>query len=951
MLSKQASAASLLVALAAIGVLDCQHAHGQVANPPRGAQLAGAPLAAKAAEYTGRVLTRPRSAQDWRRAGLDQQAAIARRAAALARVEPSIMRRFPEVDEVLLAVPAGMTDVQYVAALLATGDYQYVEPDWLVHAALVPNDPMYGLQWHLPKISAPAAWNLTTGSSSVIIAICDSGIDLDHPDLAGALVSGYNAVDQLPQSSGGQVDGLTNHGTQVAGSAAAIGNNATGVCGVGWNLRLMPVRVSNQPNDSATISDINAGARWAVDHGAKIINASFSGVHSASVQTTGEYIRNAGGIYVWAAGNASTSLGLSDPLDVVIVSGTDQNDAAATFTNYGRGIDIAAPAVAIQTTNLGGYGPINGTSFAAPIACGTFGLLWSLNPALSSKAVEAIVATTATDLGAPGEDDIFGSGRINAFAAAQLAATAATTPLAPIVRNDRAALLDVSPQVIDVLRNDVDLNGKAIDISSFPATTTTGAMLSLTTTGDPNAPHALSYQPPAAFEGIDSFTYSASDPTALSNSASVQVGVVHSIPFAPPVTITVANAFASPAELDAVDLDGDGDLDLAGTYIDTINTMRFFRNDGQGAFTHVGGVPLSSFSRVVADYGEFTSDTCRDIVFVEPLANRLCVSAGNCNLGFAAPIINTLASVNSIVAATAAGQALDFNSDGKRDIAVTQNGFPGAIRIMLGDGAGHFASSGSIQPIDSPGMLRAADMTGDGVPEIVCGGAGFGTITIMRIGPAGQILSSREFAAGGPVSDLALTDHDEDGDLDVITITSGAVGAIPAVRILRNNGAGVLSPVEVINATGDFTQAVVADDLDGDGDGDFATANLLSNNVSVFPGLPGGVTLGVSSLLGAPVGVHDVAGGDFDGDGDGDLAAMLITVLGNQRLMIFENLATPLAGPGDLNGDGVVDVNDLLIVITQWGACPAPPALCAGDANHDSVVDVNDLLIVITNWG
>jgi len=237
------------------------------------------------------------------------------------------------------------------------------------------------------------------------------------------------------------------------------------------------------------------------------------------------------------------------------------------------------------------------------------------------------------------------------------------------------------------------------------------------------------------------------------------------------------------------------------------------------------------------------------------------------------------------------------------------------------------------------------------VPEIVCGGAGFGTITIMRIGPAGQILSSQEFAAGGPVSDLALTDHDEDGDLDVIIITTGAVGAIPAVRILRNNGAGVLSPVEVINATGDFTQAVVADDLDGDGDGDFATANLLSNNVSVFPGLPGGVTLGVSSLLGAPVGVHDVAGGDFDGDGAGDLAAMLITVLGNQRLMIFENLAAPLAGPGDLNGDGVVDVNDLLIVITQWGACPASPAMCTGDANHDSVVDVNDLLIVITNWG
>ena len=144
-------------------------------------------------------------------------------------------------------------------------------------------------QWHLAMINALDAWDIETGNPALIIAICDSGIDTDHPDLAGALVPGYNAVDGLPQSEGGEVEGLTNHGTQVAGTAAAIGNNGIGVSGVCWDLSIMPIRVSNVANDMAFLSDLNAGARWAASNGARIVNVSFSGVTSSTVAESGAF--------------------------------------------------------------------------------------------------------------------------------------------------------------------------------------------------------------------------------------------------------------------------------------------------------------------------------------------------------------------------------------------------------------------------------------------------------------------------------------------------------------------------------------------------------------------------------------------------------------------------------------------------------------------------------------
>ena len=384
-------------------------------------------------------------------------------------------------------------------------------------------------------IDALGAWDITTGDPNLVIAICDSGIDTDHPDLAGALVPGYNAVDGLPESEGGAIEGLTDHGTQVAGTAAAIGDNGVGVTGVCWSLGIMPVRVSNVANDTAFLSDINSGARWAASNGARIVNVSFTGATTSAVAESGAFIRALGGVYVWAAGNAASSLGFADPPDVVIVGATDHNDGLAWFSNTGRAIDVAAPGTDIVTTNLGGWGPIDGTSFSSPMTAGVFGLVWSINPDLTPQAAETALKATALDLGASGEDDTFGAGRIDARAAAQLALDALEGDVAPIAIDDLGGSLDAAGAIIDVLANDVDLDGDPISIAAFDPSTPSGGVVEMVPV--PGGESALSYTPAADFEGIDVFSYTVADEGGLTDDALVRVTSVHVPPFADPVAI------------------------------------------------------------------------------------------------------------------------------------------------------------------------------------------------------------------------------------------------------------------------------------------------------------------------------------------------------------------------------------------------------------------------------
>ena len=307
-------------------------------------------------------------------------------------------------------------------ALRRHANVEFAEPDEMLAPEAVPNDSYYSSEWHLPKIGAPAAWELTTGSSSVIIAILDTGVDGTHPELSAKMLPGWNVYDNNSDTSD-----VYGHGTSVAGVAAATSNNGAGVASVAWGCKLLPVRISDL-NGYATYSTIASGLTYAADHGARVANVSFRASDSSTVASAAQYFQSKGGVVAMAAGNESTFVSSADNPYVLTVSATDSNDALTSWSNTGNNIDLAAPGVNIYTTTRGGgYGLGTGTSFAAPLVAGAAGLVISANPGLNAQQVQDILKQNADDLGTAGWDASYGAGRLNVYKAVRAALGTADT--------------------------------------------------------------------------------------------------------------------------------------------------------------------------------------------------------------------------------------------------------------------------------------------------------------------------------------------------------------------------------------------------------------------------------------------------------------------------------------------------------------------------------------------
>jgi thermitase len=298
-------------------------------------------------------------------------------------------------------------------ALAKNPDFNFVENNFLAEGSVVPNDSYFQSEWHLAKISAPQAWSLTEGSNSVVIAIVDSGVDPTHPDLSGKLLPGYNFL-----NDNADTHDVLGHGTAVAGTAAAMTNNYTGVAGVAWANPIMPLVVLNSSN-WATYYDIAQAITYAVDNGAKVINISIGGSSSSStLQNAVNYAWNKGAIIFASAMNngSNTPYYPAACTNVVAVSATTSSDTRASFSNYGNWVVISAPGESIlTTTNGGGYGSWSGTSFSSPISAGVAALIMSANRSLTNTQVLDILRRNADDLGTPGYDPYFGYGRVNAY--------------------------------------------------------------------------------------------------------------------------------------------------------------------------------------------------------------------------------------------------------------------------------------------------------------------------------------------------------------------------------------------------------------------------------------------------------------------------------------------------------------------------------------------------------
>ena len=320
---------------------------------------------------------------------------------------------------------------------------------------LIPNDPLYGSQYHHPLIQSDDAWDITLGDSSVIIGVTDDGVDLDHEDLAANIWinAGETPGDGIDNDSNGYVDdvngfdfvfnnndpnpnGTDDHGTHVAGIAAAKTDNGIGVAGVAGDATIMPLQFysSGQPWLASTIAEAFG---YGVDNGARILSTSYNmdgWVGDPTVMAAFDYIYDQGAIHFNSAGNGGA---LNPPRQAFhqsfLVVSTDSSDHKSSFSNYGDGVEVSAPGSSILSCVLNdAYGTKSGTSMAAPIAAGVAALIWSANPTWTRDQVGAQIYFTGDNIDAlnPGFEDLLGR-RVNPFRALTM-----TLPAPKLVSSD-----------------------------------------------------------------------------------------------------------------------------------------------------------------------------------------------------------------------------------------------------------------------------------------------------------------------------------------------------------------------------------------------------------------------------------------------------------------------------------------------------------------------------------
>ncbi len=394
---------------------------------------------------------------------------------------------------ILRTATTGYSDIQlddnadYLATLLDlenSGYFSVVEPTTFGKYLLLPNDPSYNIQWHLPMVSAEDAWELTTGNSSVIVAVLDSGTEFSHNDLGeGAdafgnvwLNSGEDAwADPNDPSTGNGVDddnngfindwkgwdfdnnnndgsSNTSHGTNVAGVVAAKTNNNTNVAGIagGNNNKGTSIMICGVGASAPNGAVLDDAILYAAANGARVVQLSLSVGSSEAIDAAiSEAYFNHGVLIINAAGNSgASSVGYpASNTNVMAVGASNQSDLKAGFSQFGSDLEVSAPGVGIVTLSLNNsIVSTSGTSFSAPLTSGVASLIMAHNPTLTNVEVRSILQSSADKVGGydydhdvnfPGRSLEMGYGRINALAALNLA-----TPVAdPSISVTKVAVL------------------------------------------------------------------------------------------------------------------------------------------------------------------------------------------------------------------------------------------------------------------------------------------------------------------------------------------------------------------------------------------------------------------------------------------------------------------------------------------------------------------------------
>jgi len=578
------------------------------------------------------------------------------------RYGTSVAYTSPHAGFKKLHVPKGKTVPEMVEIYSKNPNIEYAEPNYVAHALMVPNDPLYGYQWHLDNtdyggINMEDAWDIATGTG-VVVAVIDTGVAYENytefsynpsgkiigvityaqaPDLAGTnFVPGYDFVnnDAHPNDDAG-------HGTHVTGTIAQTTNNGIGVAGVAFDCSVMPVKVLDG-SGSGYYDWIANGIYYAADNGAEVISMSLGGtVSSITLENALAYAYGEGVTIVCSAGNGGAGAAPSYPAAYndycIAVGATRYDETISYYSTTGDYVDIAAPGGDVtvdqngdgygdgvcQQTHDGsdyttfGYYSYQGTSMAAPHVAGVAALLIS-NGVTGPDNVREALESTAEDKGPVGWDTGYGWGIVDAYAAL-LSVAAPNEP--PVAHNQ--SVTTAEDTLVSITLNATDSDGDAL-IYSIISLPSNGVL-----TG--TAPD-LNYTPDADYNGADSFTFLANDGGTDNNIATMNITVnpVNDQPVADSQSVTVEQATPVNIVLTGSDVDGDTltYLELTDPFYGTLATDPDFNTSGKLTYTSDSGFTGDdSFTFKVSD-GTLSSELATVSITVTEINSQPVADAG-----------------------------------------------------------------------------------------------------------------------------------------------------------------------------------------------------------------------------------------------------------------------------------------------------------------------------------
>ncbi|MDD5433546.1 MAG: S8 family serine peptidase [Candidatus Pacebacteria bacterium] len=378
--------------------------------------------------------------------------------------ETDIKNKGGKIKDHFKIIPAIAVELSAVAVeeLKKSPKVKYVEPDFVVNGDVIPNDSSYSSLWGMTKILAPTAWDVSTGSDDVVVAVIDSGINYQHSDLVNNMWvnPGEIAGNGIDDDKNGYIDDIygydfvnndalpmddNSHGTHVAGTIGAVGNNGVGVAGVNWRVKIMALKFLDSTAYGYTSNAIRA-MQYMINMKQKgipviVSNNSWGGMsYSTSLENAIRAVNDAGILFVASAGNSSANNDITahypsgfDVPNIIAVASTDSADNKSSFSNYGSvTVDLGAPGSSIYSTMPSGYGTKSGTSMAAPHVTGVVALIKSQFPTLNHLEIKNRILQSV-DVLTSLAGKVLSNGRLNVYNALTANIEPAFPPVADFI--------------------------------------------------------------------------------------------------------------------------------------------------------------------------------------------------------------------------------------------------------------------------------------------------------------------------------------------------------------------------------------------------------------------------------------------------------------------------------------------------------------------------------------